>query len=71
MHSQWGKYRAPLSAGQVHLDLFFDALPYNDMLLEQLGLERWRKDGMLKELVVPYGQEDYKNVVGEWLEKNR
>lgn len=70
LYSQWGKWRTPLSAGAVHLDVSIDALPYLDTLLEQLGLRRWRKGGMLRELVVAYGQEDYKNIVGEWLAAN-
>jgi cation diffusion facilitator CzcD-associated flavoprotein CzcO len=78
LHAQWGKMRAPLGQGPWHLDLFLDQLPYCDMLLQSLGLSRWRKcQGWFgwmtpwKEWFEAYGQSDYRSVVEEWLEKSR
>jgi hypothetical protein len=53
----WGS-RAPT--------FIFDAVPYLDMLLRDLGLQTRRKGGVLAELFSPYGPEDYRGVNEEW-----
>lgn len=47
----------------------FDTLPYFDLLLNDLGIRRWRKTGAwgwLGEVVVPFGPSGYGSPVGEW-----
>lgn len=70
LHSQWGKWRAPLGQGLWHIDLVLDQLPYCDMILDGLGLNRWRK-GWVREWFESYGQSDYRNIIGEWMAKVR
>ncbi|GCB21515.1 phenylacetone monooxygenase [Aspergillus awamori] len=65
LHTQFGKYRCPGGFGKRNLDTVFDTLPYIDLLLQDLGLD-WRRKGSLKWLE-PYGMEDYKGLVEEWL----
>lgn len=48
----------------------FDAVPYLDMLLKDLGLEHKRKGSCLKEIFHAYGPEDYQGLVEEWRGKN-
>lgn len=67
LHNRFGKWRYPGGwAGQIP-DFVFDALPYVDMLLVDLGLKSRRKAGFLKEISEPYGPEDYVGLVGEWV----
>lgn len=67
LHSQFGKWRYPAGFGARYPDFVFDALPYMDMLLQDLGLECHRKGGgMLAEWFRPYGPEDYRGLVDEW-----
>jgi len=66
LHSRFGYWRYPAGHGAQYPDFVFDALPYCDMLLQQLGLESHRKGNVLKELFYPYGPEDYRNLVDEW-----
>lgn len=68
LHNRFGKWRYPSGYGANFPDFVFDAVPYLDMLLRDLGLKRWRKGGAVKEALEAYGPEDYKNLVGEWLE---
>jgi len=43
------------------------ALPYLDMLLSDLGLDRHRKRTAIAEVFSPYGPADYTGIVNEWL----
>ncbi|GLA62889.1 hypothetical protein AtubIFM55763_005003 [Aspergillus tubingensis] len=65
LHTQFGKYRCPGGFGKRNPDFVFDTLPYIDMLLQDMGLD-WRRKGSLKWLE-PYGMEDYRGLVEEWL----
>jgi hypothetical protein len=48
----------------------FDAVPYMDMLLKDVGLRSHRKSGRIAEWTEPYGPEDYKGLIGEWAGKH-
>lgn len=70
LHSEFGKYRYPGGFGRRNPDFVFDALPYVDMLLRDLGLETNRKGGALAQCFAPYGVEDYRGLVNEWKRKH-
>lgn len=65
LHTQFGKWRCPMGYGEYFPDFVFDALPYYDMLLRDMGLEGRRKGGW-RDILVPYGPEDYRKIVEEW-----
>lgn len=66
LHTQWGKWRHPTGYGASLPDFTFDALPYFDLLLHDLGLKANRKTGWA-DVTQPYGPEDYKGLVDEWV----
>lgn len=66
LHSQFGKWRHPISYGPSFPDFAFDALPYLDMLLNDLNVQSHRKKGRIADIFEPYGPEDYVGLVGEW-----
>ena len=66
LHSQFGKWRCSQGSGSRFPDFAFDALPYLDLLLGDLGLERHRKRWWWEEWFQAYGPEDYKHLVLEW-----
>ncbi|KAJ5322911.1 hypothetical protein N7452_011200 [Penicillium brevicompactum] len=68
LNSQWGKWRYPCGYGGEVADLAFDALPYFDLLLRDLGLESRRKTSCLAEMITPYKPWDYRSVVMEWMD---
>ncbi|KAG9028362.1 hypothetical protein FRB95_006544 [Tulasnella sp. JGI-2019a] len=65
--SEYCRLRAPAGYGNMWPDLTFDVLPYYDLLLRDLRLDSRRKGGFLKELFTPYGAQDYRGIVEEWL----
>jgi hypothetical protein len=67
LHSRFGAWRYPLGYGARIPDFVFDAVPYVDMLLKDVGVKSRRKNGVFAEAVEPYGPEDYKGIVGEWV----
>lgn len=71
LHSQFGKWRYPAGHGARFPDFVFDALPYIDLMLSELGLRVRRKAGRTAEWFAPYGPEDYRGLVEEWMDKNR
>lgn len=71
LHSQFGKWRYPSGYGARYPDFVFDALPYMDMLLQELGLQSHRKGSFFAECFRPYGPADYKGLVDEWRVKVR
>ncbi|KAJ5166098.1 uncharacterized protein N7482_004879 [Penicillium canariense] len=70
LHSEFGKYRYPGGFGRRNPDFVFDAIPYMDLLLRDLGLPHERKPGLLAQCFNPYGTEDYKGLVEEWKAKS-
>ncbi|KAJ5560457.1 hypothetical protein N7513_002856 [Penicillium frequentans] len=69
LHSEFGKFRYPAGFGKRNPDFVFDAIPYIDLMLRDLGLSTERKKGMLARCFQPYGTEDYKGLVDEWKSK--
>ena len=69
LFNRWGKWRYPTDWGNKNPNFIFDAVPYLDLLMRDLGLNRYRKGGWLGELTDPYGAQDYKGVNEEWERK--
>ncbi|KAL5363230.1 hypothetical protein BJX96DRAFT_186669 [Aspergillus floccosus] len=67
LHSQFGVHRYPGGFGRRNPDFVFDALPYVDLLLGDLGVDICRKGAM--RWFEPYGMEDYRGLVEEYLSK--
>ncbi|KAJ5367911.1 uncharacterized protein N7496_007671 [Penicillium cataractarum] len=70
LHTEFGKYRYPGGFGRRNPDFVFDAIPYVDLMLRDLGLSPERKQGMLSRCFSPYGTEDYTGLVEEWKAKS-
>ncbi|KAK3899399.1 hypothetical protein C8A05DRAFT_36991 [Staphylotrichum tortipilum] len=66
LHARFGRWRYPAGHGVQFPDFVFDALPYVDLLVGDLGLRVHRKGGWLAEVTEPYGPEDYRDLVGEF-----
>lgn len=83
LHNRFGRWRYPVGFGARFPDFVFDTLPYVDLLLKDLGIERWRKTKTKRraeagggwrgwwngwrEWFTPYGPEDYRGIVEEWM----
>ena len=68
-HVEYQKLRRPRGAGGHGAgfpDLVFDSVPYIDSLMDDLGLNRRRKTGILAEIFKPYRLVDYRDLVQEW-----
>jgi hypothetical protein len=68
LHNRFGRWRYPVDwgSGGRGPSFIFDAVPYLDLLMGDLGLEKRRKGGMVEEWFSPYGAEDYRGVNEEW-----
>ncbi|KAL4929511.1 flavin-containing monooxygenase [Aspergillus undulatus] len=66
-NSVWGKWRYPCGYGGDVADFAFDALPYFDLIMKDLGLNNCRKPSAISEIIEPYKPWDYKEAVHEWL----
>ncbi|KAG2173103.1 hypothetical protein INT43_004476 [Umbelopsis isabellina] len=71
LHTQFCKWRYPGGYGKRYPDFVFDAIPYFDLLLKDLGLPNHRKKGHLAEIFSSYGPEDYRGLTEEWLAINQ
>ena len=71
LFSRFGRWRCPRGQGARLPDFVFDAVPYFDLLLGDLGISGWRKGwGWVGEVFGgSYGQKEYKGVLEEWLAK--
>lgn len=65
LHTQSRQWRYPFGNRDTG-DFVFDAVPYIDWLLGDLGLRVHRKNGRLAEWLSPYGPADYRGLVDEW-----
>lgn len=68
--TQWARLRYPAGHSSSYPDFVFDAIPYLDMLLRDLGVGNHRKAGMLRELTEAYSPQSYEGVLEEWKEKH-
>lgn len=66
LHSQFGRWRHPIGYGPSFPDFVFDAVPYLDMLLNDLSINAHRKKGTFADIMEPYGPEDYVGLIDEW-----
>ena len=76
LYARFGKWRYPAGHGARQPDFVFDAVPYLDLLLRDLKLETRRKKenqglGWISEVTQPYGPEDYRDLLAEWVEKQQ
>lgn len=71
LSSRFGKWRYPWGFSQWYPEFVYDAVPYADMLLTDLGLRRHRKPTWLKERFEGYTVHDYHGINGEWDAKQR
>ena len=51
-------------------DFVFDALPYMDLLLRDLGLKVNRKAGWFTDMTEAYSPRDFVGLVDEWVESH-
>jgi hypothetical protein len=70
LHTNWGKWRHPTGYGASLPDFVFDAIPYTDLMVRDLGLCPNRKPSWWREISEPYGPEEYKGLVDEWAAKH-
>ncbi|KAL4786003.1 hypothetical protein BJX76DRAFT_346599 [Aspergillus varians] len=67
LHTQFGVHRYPGGLGRRNPDFVFDAIPYVDILLRDLGVSGARKEGRWwRRWFEAYGMEDYVGIWGEW-----
>ncbi|KAJ5824770.1 hypothetical protein N7447_007110 [Penicillium robsamsonii] len=71
LFTEFGKYRYPGGFGRRNPDFVFDAIPYVDLMLGELGLSTRRKQGLMARCLQPYGAEDYRGLVDEWKSKQK
>lgn len=72
LHNRFGQWRYPTDWGSSRPPSFiFDAVPYLDLLLHDLGLQTHRKGGWWSEIWSPYGPRDYTTVNEEWEKLNK
>lgn len=69
LHTQWAKWRYPCGYGAQFPDIVFECVPYNDLLLGDLGMERQRKRGFWRDTFTWYGPGDYRGLIEEWVER--
>ncbi|CAK1359363.1 hypothetical protein CB0940_05583 [Cercospora beticola] len=74
---RWSMRRYTYGFGKRFVDFVWDAVPWNDVLLKDLGLEGRRKKGSWfgvrwwREMFEPYTVADYRGLGREWLEKQK
>ncbi|KAF1962512.1 FAD/NAD(P)-binding domain-containing protein [Byssothecium circinans] len=68
LHTQFGKWRFSRGFGARFPELWFECLPYVDLLLGDIGVANRRKDSWWGERFTPYFPKDYVGIVGEYLE---
>ncbi|KAJ0118222.1 nicotinamide mononucleotide permease [Diaporthe amygdali] len=69
LYSRFGRWRYPAGRGSQLPDFVFDAVPYFDLLMGDLGLKVHRKKGWFAEATDPYGPADYADILSEWVAK--
>lgn len=72
LFQRWAWRRHPYGFGQRFTDYIWDAIPFNDVLLRELGMTGTRKKGWglvrwWREAFEPYTVEEYRGVTAEWM----
>ena len=66
LHNRWGKWRYPTDWANKSPSFIFDAVPYLDLLQNDLGVKPHRKGGAVAEMWSPYIARDYRTINEEW-----
>jgi hypothetical protein len=66
LHNRWGRWRYPTDWGNKAPSFIFDAVPYLDLLQNDLGVKPHRKGGAVAEMWSPYIARDYRTINEEW-----
>lgn len=69
--SRYGKHRHPYGFASWYPETIFDAVPYLDMLLMDLGINRWRKRSWVREVFEEYTVHDYRGINEEWKQQHK
>lgn len=67
LHTQFGKWRYSKGFGARFPELWFDCLPYVDLLLRDIGIANERKKSWWAERFTPYMPADYVGIVDDYL----
>jgi hypothetical protein len=71
LHTQFGKWRYSRGFGARFPEMWFDCLPYVDLMLKDIGIKNQRKSNWWAECFAPYMPADYKGIVDEYLSLKR
>jgi hypothetical protein len=66
LHTQFGKWRYSRGFGARFPELWFDCLPYVDLMLKDIGIQNQRKHNWWAERFRPYMPADYVGIVDEY-----
>jgi hypothetical protein len=67
LHTQFGKWRYSKGFGARFPELWFDCLPYVDLMLMDVGVSNQRKNSWWAERFTPYMPADYIGIVSEYM----
>lgn len=67
LHTQFCKWRYSRGFGARFPEMFFDCLPYVDMLLKDVGVRNQRKGNWFAERFTAYMPGDYRGIVDEYM----
>jgi hypothetical protein len=67
LHTQFGKWWYSRGFSARFPELWFDSLPYVDLLLKDIGVRNERKSSWFAERFRPYMPKDYVGIVKEYL----
>jgi hypothetical protein len=71
LQTRFWRWRAPNGLGPKSADMIFETMPFFGTLMRDLGLPTARKCGWWSEMFDYYGVKDYRELVREWLKKER
>ncbi|KAF2125387.1 FAD/NAD(P)-binding domain-containing protein [Dothidotthia symphoricarpi CBS 119687] len=71
LHTQFGKWRYSRGFGARFPELWFDCLPYVDLMLKDVGVQNERKKSWWAERFTPYMPPDYAGIVEEYVTLKR
>jgi hypothetical protein len=66
LHTQFGKWRYSRGFGARFPELWFDCLPYVDLMLKDVGIQNQRKKNLWAERFTPHMPADYIGIVDEY-----